>query len=100
MEAEAIMDAEKIKDLLGSLMKYATEYGLKLIYAVIVLLIGWWLIKFVMKAVKKAFERRNLDLSLRGFLISLISITLKVVLFITVAGMLGIEMTKPLLALC
>ncbi|MFB6342834.1 mechanosensitive ion channel family protein [Saccharicrinis sp. FJH2] len=99
MQSEAIMDAEKIKDLLASLIKYATEYGLKLIYAVIVLIIGWWLIKFVMKAVKKGFERRNLDLSLRGFLTSLISITLKVVLFITVAGMLGIEMTSFLAVL-
>lgn len=88
------MDAEKIKYLISLLVKYATEYGLKLIYAVIILIIGWWMIKFVMRAVRKNFERRNLDLSLRGFLTSIISIGLKVILFITVAGMLGIEMTS------
>ncbi|MFB6317050.1 mechanosensitive ion channel family protein [Saccharicrinis sp. FJH54] len=93
------MEAEKIKVLISTLIKYATDYGLKLIYAVVVLIIGWWTIKFVMKAVKRAFERRNLDLSLRGFLTSLISITLKVILFITVAGMLGIEMTSFLAVL-
>lgn len=88
------MNAEGVRELLTMLMKYATEYGLKLIYAIIILVIGWWMIKLVMKAVHKGFDRRKLDPSLRGFLITLINIGLKVVLFITVAGMLGIEMTS------
>lgn len=88
------MNAETIKVLISKLVGYATEYGLKLIYAIIILIIGWWLVKMVMKAVKKAFEKKKLDESLKGFLLSLISIALKVILFITVAGMLGIEMTS------
>lgn len=88
------MDAEKFKDILDLLLGYATEYGLKLLYALLILLIGLWSIRIVMRGVQKAFDKRNLDASLRGFLTSLISVALKILLFITVAGMLGIEMTS------
>ena len=39
-------------------------------------------------------EKRNLDVSLRGFLSSLIGWALKIFLFITVAGQLGVETTS------
>ncbi|RQV96726.1 mechanosensitive ion channel family protein, partial [bacterium] len=66
----------------------------KLVTAILVLLIGLWIIKAVVKVVNRLMDRRDVDISLRGFLKSLLSISLKILLLITVAGMLGVETTS------
>lgn len=70
------------------------EYTPKVIGAFLVLIIGLWLIKRLSTLATKSMERRDLDVSLRTFLKSLISIGLKVVLIVTVAGMIGIGTTS------
>lgn len=74
---------DKIIDLLA-------QYTPVVISALLVLLIGLWVIKRVAIFSQKAFEKKDLDVSLRTFLRSLISIGLKIILIVTVAGMLGI----------
>ncbi|MBN2635155.1 MAG: mechanosensitive ion channel [Prolixibacteraceae bacterium] len=69
-------------------------YGPKLIGAIITLIIGLWVINILQRVVRKGFEKRNVDISLRGFLNSMIGILLKIMLFISVVGMLGVEMTS------
>lgn len=76
------------------LTEMAITYGLKLIAAIVTLLIGLWIINLLMKALSRIMKKRELDTSLRGFLKSLIGILLKVMLFITVIGMMGIQMTS------
>jgi small conductance mechanosensitive channel len=66
------------------------EYTPRVIGAVIVLIVGLWLINRLSKLATKSMQRRDLDVSLRTFLKSLISIGLKVILIVTVAGMIGI----------
>ncbi len=61
--------------------------------AMVVLIIGWIIINQLIRGIHQAFEKLNFDEALEGFIESLISIALKIVLFITVAGMLGIQMT-------
>ena len=70
------------------------EYAPKVIAALILLIVGLWIINFFTKATAKLMEKRNLDSSLRGFLSSLINWGLKIFLFITVAGQLGVETTS------
>lgn len=62
-----------------------------LIFAIIVLIIGLWLIRKISVLAVKAMERRDIEVSLRTFFKSLIGIGLKIILFILVAGMLGIQ---------
>lgn len=66
----------------------------KIIVALIILWIGWKLIKFLNKTLKRLFEKRNVDNSLQSFLLSLIDIILKVLLILTVMGMIGIQATS------
>lgn len=68
--------------------------GSKVLSALVILIIGLWIIKMLMKAVKKIMSNRRLDVSLQGFLTSLISWALKIFLFVTVASQLGIETTS------
>lgn len=85
---------EKLQEHLDFIYNLIITYGLKVIAAIVVLVIGLWIIKRITKTSKKAFEKRNVNPSLQGFLIALISIGLKVVLFISIAQMVGIETTS------
>ena len=71
-----------------------TEYGVKVLGALVVLIIGLWVIKAIIKGLKRLFEKKNVDASLRPFLASMIGVILKVLLFISVIGMVGIQMTS------
>ena len=79
---------------LDYLYEQAVTYGGRIILSLVVLLIGLAVIKHFMKFVEKGFEKNNLDVSLRPFLMSLIKITLKIVLIISVASMMGAQMTS------
>lgn len=72
----------------------ALEYGLPLLKAVIVLIIGLYVVKIIAKAFRKMLSKQDMDPSLQGFLSSMVSTLLKVLLIISVLGMLGIEMTS------
>jgi small conductance mechanosensitive channel len=66
----------------------------KLLTALIVLIAGLWIIRLVSGTIGRLMKRREVDISLQGVLRGLISMTLKILLFISVAGMLGIETTS------
>ncbi|SNR17515.1 mechanosensitive ion channel family protein [Tenacibaculum jejuense] len=70
------------------------EYAPKVVAALLLLIIGLWIISIVTKAVRKLMEKRGIDTSLRGFLGSLVNWTLKIFLLVTVAGQLGVETTS------
>ena len=69
-------------------------YGSRVILAVVVLIIGLWIIKRIVKLAAKAMHNREVDESLRPFLRSIISALLKIMLIISVAGMIGIQVTS------
>ena len=75
-------------------MSLLIEYGLKVISALIVLIIGLWVIKMINKAIARMMDKRKFDPSLQPFLKSLLATLLKVLLAITVMSMVGIEMTS------
>ena len=66
------------------------EYAPQLLLAIIVLIVGFWIIKLVTKATSKAMDRSEVDVSLKKFLNSLLGILLKTLLLISVASMVGI----------
>ncbi|NND93318.1 MAG: mechanosensitive ion channel [Flavobacteriales bacterium] len=70
------------------------EYGIPLIKAVLVLIIGLFVVKLLVKGISRMLKKRDMDASLQSFFLSLISTILKVLLLISVLGMLGIEMTS------
>jgi small conductance mechanosensitive channel len=70
------------------------EYGMKLIYTIIVLMIGLWIIKAITNGLKKFMVKRDVDASLIPFLTSMLNMVLKVMLVITAMSMLGIQMTS------
>lgn len=93
------MLTDKLNNVYDQFLRLSVEYAPKLVLAILVLLIGWWLIKRIVSLSGKAMEKRSLDPSLNGFLRTSLSVALKVVLLITVAGMIGIQTTSFLTVL-
>lgn len=83
-----------IEEILALVKTYAMEYGFKLIGAIAVWIIGSWVIKILAGAFGKMMDKRGADDSLKPFLKGLVGGLLKVMLAISVLGMLGIEMTS------
>ena len=69
-------------------------YAPKLVLALVVLLIGLWIINRFVGVLGKLMDNRHVDVSLQPFLKSLIGIGLKAMLLISVASMVGIETTS------
>ena len=76
------------------LMPIIMNYGQKILMALITLIIGSWIANKIIIVFKKLLIKRNVDESLAPFLSSLIGSLLKIMLYITVIGMIGIEMTS------
>ncbi|MEL7006730.1 MAG: mechanosensitive ion channel domain-containing protein, partial [Bacteroidota bacterium] len=70
------------------------DKGPALVGAILTLIIGLWVIGLITKAIRKGFDKRGVDPSLAPFLVSLINAILKIMLVISVIGMIGIEMTS------
>lgn len=85
---------EKAQDLLAQSWDLIITYGGRLVLAVIALIIGLSIIKRITRTFRKTLTKREVDASLVPFLSSLINAGLKVMLVISVAGMVGIEMTS------
>ncbi len=75
-------------------LTYTINYGIQLLGALIVLLIGLWAIKRIGYATKAVMEKRKIDVSLIPFFTSMLTVALKALLVVTVMGMVGIEMTS------
>lgn len=71
-----------------------TDWGLKLLMAVAILVIGLFIVKKATKIIGKVLEKKDFDDSLRLFLMSLLSTTLKILVVITALSQLGLEMTS------
>ncbi|HOE04625.1 MAG TPA: mechanosensitive ion channel [Bacteroidales bacterium] len=85
------MDAKPIFD---KLIDLALSFGPKVLGAILVLVLGLWIIKLVTRSMRKVMNKRNTNKELRTFFISLSNIALKTLLFVSVLGMVGIEVTS------
>ena len=79
---------------LENLLEKAFDLGIQLLIAVLVLIIGFKIIKIVEKNLKKENKLKKLDSSVKGFLISILSISLKILLFVVAASIIGIPTTS------
>ena len=72
----------------------AIHFGLKVLVALVIYLIGAWLIRRVKRLLVRVFERRHTERTLASFICSFVSITLTVMLVIATIGTLGVDTTS------
>lgn len=87
---EQVNNLNGIKD---AAIDYLFSAGPKVLLAILTLIIGSWLIKFIMRTTQKLMVKRNVDESLRGFLTGIVKFSLWIMLIISVAQTVGIETT-------
>ncbi|MBR3958437.1 MAG: mechanosensitive ion channel [Bacteroidales bacterium] len=82
------------KDALHGLMDLTVSFIPKLIACILVLWIGFKLIKLVKRGLSKMLDKRSAEGSLKGFLTSLVDVLLKVMLVIMAMDIIGIKATS------
>jgi len=75
-------------------MDFIMAYGPKVVGAIVVFIIGKWVIGKVVGAVRRALEKNKMDKSLSIYLGKIIRTLLLLLLIMTVAGMVGIQTTS------
>ncbi len=69
-------------------------YGPNIVWAILTLVVGLWIVKMISKGISRGLDKGETDETLKGFLVSFLTILLKIMVFITALGMLGVEMTS------
>ena len=88
------LSTDQVFGFLDSVADLAWEYGPPLLLALVVLVVGLWLVKRVVALTGKALARGNVEPTLARFLGSLVSVGLKALLLISFASMIGIKTTS------
>ncbi len=86
--------AGKADQWIGKLKASGMEFAPKLISALLVLVIGLWVIKIISKLIGRFMSARHYDASLQTFLLSFFKVTMNILLIITVASMMGVNTTS------
>ncbi|PLW92181.1 MAG: mechanosensitive ion channel protein MscS [Marinilabiliales bacterium] len=85
------MNTEKIIEQLTAI---AVEWGPRLLGALAVLIIGSIIIRLLTRAFKRAMKKSKVNISLQKFLANMFNIILRILLILSILGMVGIEMTS------
>jgi small-conductance mechanosensitive channel len=97
IEAKVGESLDKLKsfDLLG----LAQAWGLKLLGAVVILLLGMWLSRRLSKTLDRAFERAHMEATLRGFLRNIAYAAMLVIVIVAALQSLGVPTTSVMAVL-
>lgn len=88
------LSTDQIAGYMDTAVEMGMTYGPKFILAILVLIIGLWIINRVVRLMGAGMERSNAEPTLAKFLCSLASVGLKALLLISVASMIGIATTS------
>ena len=96
IQAELAAVAEKISttpasELIRELIDKAVTFGLKVLSALVIYIIGAWLIRKIRKILKNVFDKTDYEPAIESFIQSIVGIALWIILIIAVVGTLGIE---------
>lgn len=99
VQVELAAIAEKIstsstEDIINELLDKLVSFGLKLLAAFLIYLIGAWIIRKIKGIIAKIFEKKKTDAAISSFIQSITSIAFTVVLIIITIGALGIDTTS------
>ncbi|MGD0958243.1 MAG: mechanosensitive ion channel family protein [Methylomonas sp.] len=77
-----------------ALIPQITSIGFKLLGAILLFVIGRWLIKLALKMMDAAFARQHFDKTLISYINSSVSVGLNVILLVVLLGYFGVETTS------
>lgn len=84
----------KLQILLQQLIDWGVSAGGRIIGAVLIFIVGRFLISFLNKMVARLLAKRRIDASIQSFVKSLVNILLTILLIVAVISKLGVETTS------
>ena len=72
----------------------AIDYGMKLAFAVLIIVLGRWVAGLLAKVVERSLAKSKLNVTLANFLKNLVYFTLLIFVFIAALNKLGVETTS------
>ena len=79
---------------LNQLLQDTLNFGLKVLAAILIYVVGIWLIRRVKRNMQRRFERKNTDKTIASFTNSLVSVILTILVIILSISTLGINTTS------
>ena len=83
-----------IGELVSVFLDKVISYLPSIIAALVILILGLWVIKLIIGRLRKVMEKREVDPGVRGFALSILGVVLKILLFIVIITKLGVETTS------
>ena len=90
--AEAL--ASNPSEALHQLGVEAIHFGLKLLLAIVIYIVGAWIIRLVKRAMTRMFEKRKTDKTVSSFVSSFTSVILTIALIVLTISTLGVNTTS------
>jgi small conductance mechanosensitive channel len=81
-------------EIINSITQIAADFGLRLLYAFLIIFVGRWVVKLLLKIIKSALEKTTVEETIRIFVANLLNSLLMVIIFIAAINQLGIETTS------
>jgi small conductance mechanosensitive channel len=91
LKKEDIMEGSSTMQYLST---QVVAIGLKVLGAIVIWIVGIWLIRFGTNVLRRALVSRKLDITLVSYIASGVSVLLKIILIIAIFGYFGVETTS------
>ena len=96
LEKEIVTAIDKLSnttasELALSMLDNSIRFCLKVAAAILIYMLGAWIIRKVRKGITRAFEKKGTDATLTSFTLSITSISLTIILLLITVGTLGID---------
>lgn len=94
LEDMSDIDKSKIEVYMEQFLDWMVDKLFDIAIALVFMAVGFKLCRFIIKLIKKSFERSGMEHSVAGFLLSLIKGVLYAIVFIMAAAMVGVQVTS------
>ena len=84
----------QIETIMDNMITWSVNAGWNILGAIVIYVVGRYLIKLVMRLTRNVLENRKVEASVKTFLLSFVNIALTILLIIAIAARLGIETTS------
>lgn len=88
------LSAMSSEQMVGEMTRWVISVSLKVLIALAIYFLGRWLIRYVIHILRNMMIKREVDLSLRSFVLSLIKAILIIFLIAIIIGVLGLDTTS------
>ena len=83
-----------IDSLISTLGQIVANFGTKLIAAIVIWIVGFWVVKKIVASISFGMKKHDVEPSLASFIGSFLSVSLKVFVIIIILTTLGVQMTS------